>query len=192
MRWPGVIEPGSISNDIFGHNDWFPTIAEALGDADLKEKLMEGPMFGENNTAVYLDGYSHYKRFKGEMDEPPRKEFFYFSDGGDLMNLRYNQFKIVFAEQLAVGLNVWRYPLVELRFPKIFNLRSNPFELDMDVAQGLGRWTVERMFVMQPAMAFIGEKLATFEDYPPRQAPESWTLGDVMETIRANAGGRNR
>ncbi len=190
VRWPGVIEPGSISNDIIAHNDWFPTIAEALGDADLKERLQKEAFFGEDNTPVYLDGYSFYKRFKGEADGGPRKEFFYFSDSGDLMNLRYNDWKIVFAEQLAQGLNVWRYPLVELRFPKIFNLRSNPFELDMDVAQGLGRWTVERMFVMQPAMAFIGQKLATFEEFPPRQTPESWTLGDVMETIRAMAGTR--
>ncbi|WP_236545181.1 arylsulfatase [Tropicimonas marinistellae] len=188
VKWPGVIEPGSISNDIISHKDWFPTIAEGLGDADLKERMREGPVFGGDNTAVYLDGYSFYKRFKGEMDEPPRNEFFYFSDGGDLMNLRYNQFKIVFAEQLTEGVSVWRYPLVELRFPKIFNLRSNPFELDADIAIGLHRWNVERMFVMQPAMAFIQEKLATFQEFPPRQEPESWTLGDVMETIRATAG----
>lgn len=192
VKWPGVIEPGSRSNDVISHKDWFPTIAEGLGDADLKERMMEGPVFGEDNTKVFLDGYSFYKRFMGEAEEPPRKEFFYFSDGGDLMNLRYDNFKIVFAEQLAEGMEVWRYPLVELRFPKIFNLRSNPFELDSDIAIGLNRWTIDRMFVMQPAMAFISQKLATFRDFPPRQEPESWTLGDVMKTIRATAGGRHR
>lgn len=187
-RWPGVIEPGSRSNDIISHKDWFPTIAEALGDADLKERLMTEVWFGEENTPVYLDGYSFYKRFKGEADEPPRNEFFYFSDSGNLMNLRYNAWKIVFAEQRETGLNVWRYPLVQLRFPKIFNLRSNPFEIDRNESSGIDRWQGDRMFVMQPAMAFIGQKLETFQEFPPRQAPESWTMGDVMQTIIDMAG----
>lgn len=190
VKWPGVIEPGTRSNDIISHKDWFPTIAEGLGDADLVERMKTEAFFGEDNTPVYLDGYSFYKRFKGEEAEGPRKEFFYFSDSGDLMNLRYNNFKIVFAEQLFDGMEVWRYPLVELRFPKIFNLRSNPFELDNDIAIGLDHWTVQRMFVMQPAMAFIGQKLSTFAEFPPRQEPESWTLGDVMQTIRDTAGTR--
>ncbi len=190
VKWPGVVVPGSRSNNIISHKHWFPTLAEGLGDADLSERMQKEAFFGEDNTPVYLDGYSFYKRFKGEVSEPPRKELFYFSDSGDSMNQRYNQLKIVFAEQLAKGLNVWRYPLVELRFPKIFNLRSNPFELDMDVAPGLGCWQIDRMFVMQTSMAFIGQKLAIFEKFPPRQAPESWTLGDVMQTIRDSAGRR--
>lgn len=159
-----------------------------MGDADLKEKMMKGAVFGKGNKKAYLDGYSFYKRFKGEAKEPPRKEMFQFSDMGDLMNLRYNQFKIVFAEQKAIGAAVWRYPLIPLRFPKIFNLRSNPFELDDDVAISLWRWQLDRMYVMQPAMAFISKKLETFKEFPPAQAPESWTLGDVMEQIKNSAG----
>jgi arylsulfatase len=93
---------------------------------------------------------------------------------GDLMNLRYKQFKIVFAKQLTTGTAVWRFPLVELRFLKIFNLRSNPFEIDHEVANGLWTWQINRMFVMQPAMAFINAKLNTFEEFPPTQAPESF------------------
>ena len=188
-KWPGVIKPGSRSNDIISHKDWFPTIAEALGDADLKERMMkEEPWFGEGNIKAYLDGYSFYKRFKGETDKSPRDEMFYFSDEGDLMNLRYNNWKIVFAEQREIGMEVWRYPLVPLRFPKIFNLRSNPFELDRDVLIGLDRWQADRMYVMQPAMGFIQQKLATFQDFPPVQAPESWTLGDVMQQIINSTG----
>ena len=150
--------------------------------------MTEEPWFGEGNQKSYLDGYSFYKRFKGEADEPPRKEMFYFSDMGDLMNLRYNNWKIVFAEQREIGMEVWRYPLVPLRFPKIFNLRSNPFELDRDVLIGLDRWQGERMYVMQPAMGFIQQKLMTFQEFPPVQAPESWTLGDVMNQIINSAG----
>ena len=78
---------------------------------------MKGPAFGNENKKAYLDGYSFYKYFKGEEKEGPRNEFFYFSDMGDLMNIRYNNFKMVFAEQLYDGANVWRYPLVPLRFP---------------------------------------------------------------------------
>ena len=186
---PGVIKPGSRSNDIISHKDWLPTIAEGLGDANLKERMRtEEPWFGKGNIKAQLDGYSFYKRFKGETEEGPRKEMFYFSDMGDLMNLRYNNWKIVFAEQREKGMQVWRYPLVPLRFPKIFNLRSNPFELDRDVLIGLDRWQGERMYVMQPAMGFIAKKIATFKEFPPVQAPESWTLGDVMNQIINSAG----
>ncbi len=85
-------------------------------------------------------------------------------------------------------MDVWRYPLVELRFTKIFNLRSNPFELDMDVAIGLARPTADRMFVMQAAMAYITTKLSPLKKYPRRQALENWIFGGLMETIRKTAG----
>jgi len=110
IKWPGVIEPGSRSNQIISHLDWFPTFMSALGDSDMKEKMLEGPQFGEENTAVHLDGYDFMPYFRGETDEGPRKEFFYFSDGGDLLNLRYGRWKVVFAEQREEGFNVWEEP----------------------------------------------------------------------------------
>ena len=78
VKWPGLIEPGSRSNGIVSHMDWFPTIAAALGDVDLKEQVSKGSTFGEGNTKVHLDGYNMLPYWGGEIDESPRAEFFYF------------------------------------------------------------------------------------------------------------------
>lgn len=107
IRWPGVIEPGSRSNQIISHLDWFPTFMSAPGDTDMKEKMLEGTQFGEENTKVHLDGYDFMPCFRGKTDEGPRKEFLYFPDGGDLLNLRYGRWKVVFAEQRKEGFDVW-------------------------------------------------------------------------------------
>jgi arylsulfatase len=191
VKWPGVIEPGSRSNDIISHMDWFPTIASALGDTDLKEKLLEGPQFGEDNTKVHLDGYDFLPRWKGEADEPPRKEFFYFSDTGDLLNLRYNRWKIVFAEQRAHGMDVWQDPFTQLRLPKIFDLFADPFEIGDVEAIGYPEWRLNRLFLLVPAQAFVGNFLQTFVEYPPRQEPGSFSLDQVLRQLQTGGNSSN-
>ena len=188
VKWPGVIEPGSVSNDIISHTDWFPTIAAALGDDDLKERMMEGPVFGEDNTKVHLDGYNFLPRWKGEAEEGPRREFFYFSDGGDLLNLRYNRWKIVFAEQRAEGFDVWQEPFTFLRLPKIFDLRADPFERADHEAIGYAKWRLERTYLLVPAVAIVAKFLGTFKEFPPRQTPASFSIDQVMEKMTAPAG----
>ena len=136
VRWPGTIEPGTLVNDIISQMDWFPTIAAATGDDDIKEKLKKGTKLGKQSYKVHLDGYNFLPYIKGETKDPPRKEFFYFSDTGDLLNIRYNNYKIVFAEQRAHGFDVWEEPFVFLRMPKIFNLRSDPFEEADQIGRG--------------------------------------------------------
>ena len=125
IRWPGVIEPGTVHNDIFSHEDMLPTLLAAAGVPDAKEQLLKGMPVGNKTFKVHLDGYDVTDALAGKSPSP-RKEFFYFSDEGSLVGLRYEQYKIVFAEQRSHSLDVWQDPFVELRFPKLFNLRSDP------------------------------------------------------------------
>ena len=128
IRWPGVIKPGTVSNEIFAHEDMLPTLLAVAGVPDVKEKLLKGYKAGDKTFKVHLDGYNLVPLLKGEVKESPRKEMLYWSDDGDLMALRYGNWKAVFKEQRAESFQVWSEPMVELRVPKIFNLRSDPFE----------------------------------------------------------------
>ncbi|MEL6208101.1 MAG: arylsulfatase [Pseudomonadota bacterium] len=184
VKWPGVIEPGSRSNQIISHLDWFPTIMAALGDADMKERMLTETPFGNENTPVHLDGYNFLPYFSGETDEGPRREFFYFSDTGDLLNVRYNRWKIVFAEQRAEGFDVWEEPFVFLRLPKIMDLYTDPFERAYHEAIGYPLWRLERTYLLAPAQAFVGNFLATFQEYPPRQEPGSFSIDQVLRKLQ--------
>jgi len=183
VRWPGQIEAGKEVNHIVSHLDWFPTIAGALGDDDIVEQLRTGMSFGDQEFRIHLDGYNFMPYMKGETEEPPRKAFFYFSDTGDLLNLRYDQYKIVFAEQRAHGFDVWEEPFTFLRLPKLFNIRSDPFELADQIGMGYTQWRAEHLFLLVPAQAIVAEFLTTFVDYPPRQTPASFTIDQVMEKL---------
>ncbi len=184
IRWPGVIKPGTIINDIGAHEDMLPTLLAAVGEPDIKEKLMAGDVTAIGRKyKVHLDGYNLLPFLKGEQTESPRKEFLYWTDDGDIAALRYNNWKIVFLEQRAHGFDVWQEPFVTLRFPKLFNLRTDPFERADHEGMGYGRWRAERMFALAPAQAYVGKYLQSFQDFPPRQKPGSFSLGDAMDTI---------
>lgn len=187
VKWPGVIEPGSVSNEIISQLDWMPTLLAAVGDDDIKGKLRQGATIGGKNFKVYLDGYNFLPYFKGEVDKGPRKEFFYFSDTGDLLNLRYNDWKVVFAEQRETGFNVWQEPFTFLRLPKIFNLRMDPFERADKEAIGYPLWRLERTFLLVPAQAYVAEFLTTFKEFPPRQKPASFSIDEVLATMQAGS-----
>ncbi|MDN3512017.1 MAG: arylsulfatase [Candidatus Jettenia sp. CY-1] len=190
IRWPGVIKPATVINNIGSHEDVLQTLLAAAGEPDIAEKLKKGYKSGNKSFHVHLDGYNLLPALRGEA-EWPRKEFFYFSDDGNLVNLRYNQWKIVFTEQREHGFNVWQEPLVTLRLPKLFNLRTDPFERADYEAVDYPRWCIERLFLLVPAQAFVGQFLQTFREYPPRQKPGSFNLDRVLEKLQ-EAGGSNR
>ena len=143
---PGVIKPGTVINDIFAHEDMLPTLLAAAGVPDVTEKFLKDVKVGNKNFKVHLDGYNITNALAGKAASP-RKEFFYFNDDGSLVGLRYNQWKVVFAEQRAEGFDVWQEPFVQLRLPKIFNLRSDPFETADHEGMDYERWRVEHLFV---------------------------------------------
>ncbi len=185
IRWPGVIKPGTINNDIFAHEDMLPTLLAAAGVPDVKEQLLKGMKVGNGTYKVHLDGYNITDALAGRAADP-RKEFFYFNDDGSLVALRYNQWKIVFAEQRSSGLDVWQNPFVLLRFPKLFNLRSDPFETADHESIDYGRWRVDRAFLLVPAQQYVGKFLATFKEFPPSQKPGSFSIDDVVKALQPN------
>jgi arylsulfatase A-like enzyme len=186
IRWPGVIEPGTVSNEIFSHTDMLPTLVAAAGDPDIVEKLKKGHKAGNKTFQVHIDGYNLVPFWKGEVKENPRKAFLYWSDDGDLLALRYEQWKVCFSEQRSHGMSVWQDPFTPLRFPKLYNLRSDPFERgDVDATLFYGKWAADRMFVMVPAQGLVGMFLKTFEQFPPRQKPASFSIDQALEKARA-------
>ena len=189
IRWPGVIKPGTVYNDIFAHEDMLPTIMAAAGVPDVKEQLLKGMKVGDKTFKVHLDGYNVTDALVGKSPSP-RREFFYFNDDGSLVALRFNQWKIVFAEQREHGLVVWQDPFVPLRLPKIFNLRSDPFETADKHTMGYDKWRVDRLFLLVPAQQYIGGFLATFKEFPPSQKVGSFSLDQVMQSLQQGSAGK--
>jgi arylsulfatase A-like enzyme len=183
IRWAGVIKPGTVLNDVFAHEDMLPTLLAAAGDPNVKDKLLKGMPVGKKTFKVHLDGYNITDALAGKSPSP-RKEFFYFNDGGSLVGLRYNQWKVVFAEQREHGFNVWQEPFVPLRLPKLFNLRSDPFEAADLESMDYARWRAEHAFVLVPAQQYVGQFLATFKQYPPSQKPGSFSIDDALEALQ--------
>ena len=190
IRWPGVIEPGTVSNDIFSHEDMLPTVLAAAGVPDVKEQLLKGMKVGEKTFKVHLDGYNITDTLSGKAPNP-RHEFFYWNDDGSLVGLRYDNWKVVFQEQRAEGFDVWQEPFVPLRLPKIFNLRSDPFEEADHVAMDYGHWRIDRVFLLVPAQEYVSKYIATFAEFPPSQKVGSFSLDQVLEKLNnAQTGGR--
>ncbi len=185
VRWPGKIKPGSVANGIVSHLDWLPTLLAAAGALDIKEKLLTGYKAGDKTFKVHLDGYNMLPYFTGEAKASPRKEFFYFSDDGDLTGLRYDNWKFVFAEQRAEGTaKVWAEPFTVLRVPKIFNLRLDPYERADVTSNTYYDWLLDHSFMLVPAQKYVGQFLMTYKDYPPRQKAASFSLDQVLEILK--------
>ena len=188
IRWPGVIKPGSVFNDVLAHEDMLPTLMAAAGVPDVKEQLLKGMKVGDKTFKVHLDGYDITDYLAGKSPDP-RKEFFYFNDDGSLVALRYNQWKIVFAEQRAHGMDVWQDPFVQLRLPKLFSLRSDPFETADHEGMDYDRWRIEHIFLLVPAQQYVAQFLSTFKEFPPRQKAGSFSLDRVLESLQPSGGG---
>jgi arylsulfatase len=191
IRWPGVIKPGTVINDFFAHEDMIPTLLAAVGNTTVKEDLLKGQKIGEMTYKVHLDGYNLLPYFKGDVKQSPRREFIYWTDGGSVAALRYDNWKLSFLRQNSVGIKVWETPFEELRWPMLTNLRMDPFERASDESTGHPQWAAERMFALAPAGAFVGQWLQSFREFPPRQKPGSFSLDRVMEAVTAPHRGNN-
>jgi arylsulfatase len=187
IRWPGVIEPGTIINDIASHEDMLTTLVAAAGDTTVKADLLKGRTVGGMNYKVHLDGYDLGPALKGQAPWP-RKEFIYWTDDGNVAALRYGNWKMTFLEQRHHGFDVWQEPFVELRVPKLFNLRTDPFERADHEGMGYSQWRIDRVFLLAPAGAYVAQWLQSFREYPPRQKPGSFNLNNVMEAVTKPQG----
>jgi arylsulfatase A-like enzyme len=195
IRWPGVIEPGQVINDICSHEDFLPTLAAAAGDSDVVERVRGGGKIGDKSFKVHLDGHNLIPFFKGEEKESPRPGFAYWSDDGDLMALRVKNWKVAFMTQNTevdpkTPLGVWQGAFTALRAPNIYNLRTDPFERGPESIY-YGDFVAHRMFLLVPAQVIVAKLLESFEEYPPRAKAASFTVGDAMEKITTASPNQN-
>ena len=187
IRWPGVIKPATVVNDITSHEDWLPTLLAAAGVPDVKEKLLTGYKAGDSTFKVHLDGYNLMPFLKAETPDSPRHEVMYWSDDGDLVGLRYDKWKLVFMEQRQHGFNVWEEPLIPLRVPKLIDLHADPLERGPEEGIDYNHWRIDRVFLLVPAQAFVGQWLQSFAQFPPRQKPASFNLDEVINKLSTEA-----
>jgi arylsulfatase len=171
------------------HLDWLPTLAAIGGDPDIKDKLTKGYKAGSMTYRVHLDGDNLVPYLTGQTPKSPRQSFLYFNDDQQLTALRYDNWKFVFLEQRVPGtLRIWAEPFVNLRVPKIFNLRTDPYERADVTSNTYYDWLMDHVFLLVPAQEYVAQFLATFKDYPQRQKAASFNLDEVMRTM-SEAGG---
>jgi arylsulfatase A-like enzyme len=189
IRWPGHIPGGQVLNGIVSHVDWFVTLLSAAGDADIADRLQVGADLAGANYTVHLDGHDQLGYLTGAADGSARQHFFYVSDDGDLTALRFDNWKVVFMEQRAEGtLNVWAEPYTELRVPRIFNLKTDPYERASITSNTYFDWLLDRAWVLVPAQTYVAQMLQTLVEFPPRQEPASFNIAKVMEKLTAGVG----
>jgi arylsulfatase len=184
LRWPGKIEPGSVSNDTVSHHDWLPTFLAAAGVPDIVDRLRLGHDAAGKHFKVHIDGFNLLPLLTGEESNNPRQGFIYFSDDGDLTALRYDNWKVVFMEQRVAGtLRIWAEPFVALRVPKLFNLRTDPYERADITSNTYYDWTVDNLYLIMASSVIASEFLKTFEEFPPRQRAATFTIDQAMEKM---------
>jgi arylsulfatase len=193
IRWPGHIEPGTELDGIFSGLDWFPTLVAAAGNPDITQELLDGATIQGNEYKNHLDGYNQLDYLTGKSDKSARDHFFYFNDDNDLVALRYENWKVVFEEQRAKGtLQIWAEPFTKLRVPKLFDLRSDPYERADVTSNTYYDWLIDRVYLLTPAQVYVGDFLSTFKDYPPAQRAASFSIDQITESLMEqlnNAGG---
>jgi arylsulfatase len=191
MRWPGVIKPGTVVNDVGSHEDMLPTFyAAATGTTDIAAKLKAGFPTGGKTFKVHLDGYDWGPYLRGQTTTAPRRDFIYWTDDGGIAGLRYDHWKLVFMEQRAEGFDVWVEPFVTTRVPKVINLRADPFERAQHEGLGYKRYWIDRVYLLVPAQAFVARWLTSFKEFPPRMKPASFSLDQVMQQMTSAGGSR--
>ena len=185
FRWPGKIKPGQVSNEMAAHLDMLPTLLAIAGDTEVKDKLLKGNKIGDMTYKVHLDGDNLVPYLTGQAPKSPRESFFYINDDQQLTGLRYDNWKLVFMEQRAPGtMLVWANPFTGLRVPKIFNLRTDPYERADVTSNTYYDWLLDHAFMMVPAQTYVGQFLLTFRDYPQRQKAASFNMDEVLAKLK--------
>ena len=187
MRWPGVIKPGRLINDICSLQDFIPTFAAANGEPDLVAKVKKGYKIGDKTFKVHLDGVNLFPFLAGKEDKSPRDAFLYWSDDGDCMAVRMGRYKVVFAEQRSKGIDAWREPLSQMRLPKFFDLRADPFERGEESFK-FNDWFLEQNFLLYSAPPLLAKWLESFKEFPPRARAASFSIDQVVEKLMPKAG----
>jgi arylsulfatase A-like enzyme len=182
IRWPGVIEPGTIYNDIISHEDWLPTLLAAAGDPDIVEKLKKGHKANGKDWKVHLDGYNYLPYFKGQIKKAPREQILYFGQGGELNAVRWNDWKVHFATfdgDIATGVReVSNWPL-------LINLRADPYEEMWEESSMYIRWYADNMWLFVPIQAKLKEFFVTLPLYPFQEGSSLNAAGINYDSLKA-------
>jgi arylsulfatase A-like enzyme len=186
VRWPGAVKPGTIVNEIMAGEDWLPTLLAAAGNSEVKDKLLKGEKVGDKTFKTHLDGYNFMPFFKGEVTEGPRKEFFYFTDNGDLNALRYNDWKVSFK---TIKGNLFTGTEQSTNVPLVNNLREDPFERFTEESLLYTRWWGDQLWTLVPSSAIVGRFLQTFKEYPPSQASATFSIERFLQQLQSGASG---
>jgi arylsulfatase A-like enzyme len=191
VRWPGHIKPGSVSNEIVAHLDWLPTLLAIAGDTQVKEELLKGYKVGDMTYKVHLDGDNLVPYLTGQVARSPRESFIYINDDQQLVALRYDNWKLVFMEQRTPGtMLIWSNPFTPLRIPKIFNLRTDPYERADITSNTYWDWLIDHAFLLVPAQAYVGNFLTTFKEYPQRQKAATFNMDEVLQKLQESGGSK--
>ncbi|WP_129932176.1 MULTISPECIES: arylsulfatase [unclassified Pseudomonas] len=184
IRWPGKVKPGTVSTQMFSGLDWFPTLLAAAGDTGIKDRLLKGADVGGKNFKVHLDGYNQLDYLTGKTDKSARDEFYYFNDDGELVSMRFGNWKLVFCEQRAPGgFAVWSEPFTCLRVPKVFNLRMDPYERADVVSNQYYDWVTKNDYLIFQGTRKAAAFLQTFVEYPPSQRPASFSIDQIRADV---------
>jgi arylsulfatase len=184
VRWPGKIPAGSVLNGIIQHHDWLPTFLEAAGGLDVIDKLKTGYQACGRTYKNHIDGVSQLSYITGKTKESPRNFFFYFSDDGDVLGMRYDNWKLVFMEQRAPGtMQVWAEPFTRLRLPKIFNLRTDPYEFADITSNTYYDWFLHNAYFIYAAQAAMAKFVESMQAFPPVQHANTFTVDDALRAM---------
>jgi arylsulfatase len=186
VRWPGHIAPGTVYNGIVSGLDWFPTLLAAAGDTDVKDRLLKGWQPDGNPTTFrnHLDGFNQLDYLTGASTNSARSEFYYFNDDGDLVAMRFDNWKFIFEEQEQPGqFDIWAHPFTPLRVPKMYNLRMDPYE-HADISGSMyDQWRTENVYLVADAVMRSAAFLQTFVAYPPSQRPASFSVDQIRREV---------
>jgi arylsulfatase len=191
VRWPARFKAGTVVNGIVSHQDWLPTLLAAVGETDIKEKLLAGHKVGRKTFKSHIDGLNVLPYLTGDVEESPRKSFFYISDDGDIMGIRMKDWKVVLMEQRATRLQCWFEPFVRLRAPKIFNLRRDPFERADDNSNTYWDFVIEHAYIIYAMQDLVSQEIHSFEQFPPRQTPASFNLDAVLRQLQESTSSKS-
>jgi len=163
VRWPGVIKPGTVYNDVISLIDWFPTLSAAAGEPDIKAKLAKGNSVNGKNFKVHLDGYNFMPYFQGKEKQGPRDSIMYFDQGGNLNAMRWNDWKLSFAVSHGnIATGVRETPAWAL----IANLRMDPYEKGLEEGGGAIEFLARNIWLLVPIQGKIKEFFSDFDKYP--------------------------
>jgi arylsulfatase len=193
IRWPGHIKPGSSATGIVSGLDWFPTLMAAAGDTDITERLLEGTTIDGKEYKNHLDGYDQLDYLTGKSDKSARNSFVYLNDDGQIVGVRYENFKFVFAEQRQKGtMQIWAEPFTNLRVPKMFDLRADPYERADITSNTYWDWLISHSYLAIAGQTYVARFLDTFKEFPPAQRPASFSIDQIQEKMNEqfkNIGG---